>query len=162
MMEFAREDLTPDFQEEIGPLIAAHWREIAHYQDIPLEPDWPAYFAAQASGALRVFTLRDAEAPPGASLAGYGVYFVRNNIHYRSSLQAVQDILFLKPTYRGRLVGLRFIKWCDAQLASEGVQAVYQHVKAEHDFGPLLARVGYELVDLIYARRLDKGDGPWV
>ena len=151
-MDFALEPLTPVLQQDLGPVIAAHKDEIAHYQDIPLDPDWPVYYAAQETGALRPFTMRDET----GALQGYAVYFVRPNIHYRTSLQAVQDILYLAPEHRGRMIGYRFIRWCDDQLRAEGVQAVYQHCKANRDLGPLLTRQGYELVDRVYAKRLDR------
>jgi hypothetical protein len=31
---------------------------------------------------------------------------------------------------------------------------VFQHVKTAHDFGPLLERIGYTLVEKVYARRV--------
>ena len=55
--------------------------------------------------------------------------------------------------------GERFIRYCDEQLRAQGVQAVYHHVKAKQSFGPTLTRQGYELVDLIYAKRLDRPSG---
>lgn len=139
-----------DLWPEIMPLLEKHWHEIAHYADIKLEPDVKAYNWADDFGALRCFTAR-----VGETLVGYAIYFVRPNLHYTSSLQASQDVLFLLPEYRGKLIGAQFIAWCDAQLQAEGVQVVTQHVKAEHNFGPLLERMGYQLVDLIYSRRLD-------
>lgn len=148
-LHFRRERLDDALWAEVTPLLAAHWREIAHYQDIPLDPDREAYAAAQAAGMVRVFTAR-----AGHRLVGYAVYFVRPNMHYRTSVQAAQDVLYLDPSVRGG-AGARFIAWCDDRLAAEGIQAVYQHVKAAHDFGALLERMGYALVDHIYARRLD-------
>lgn len=139
---------------EVKPLLLAHWAEIAHYQDILLDPDWDAYRAVEAAGMLRIYTART-EGNPDAALAGYCVFVVRKNLHYKQSLQASQDILFLHQGFRGHLFGYRFVKWCDHQLRAEGVQAVYQHVKAAHNFGPMLERIGYRLVDLIYSRRLD-------
>lgn len=150
-MNFQRESFTQGLYDEMLPLLRAHWEEIAHYKDIPLNPDQHGYQLAADRGALRIFTVRD----PDNVLIGYAVFFVRFNLHYASSLQAVQDILFLDAAYRGRMTGYRFIKWCDEQLKSEGVQAVYHHVKSAHDFGPMLERQGYQLVDHIYARRLD-------
>lgn len=135
--------------EEALPLLDLHYKEIAHYLDIPLKPNFEGYFNAEDSGALRVFTARKE-----GKLIGYAIFFLKHNLHYSSSLQAAQDILFLHPGHRG--TGGRFIKWCDTQLQAEGVQAVYHHVKAAHNFGPLLERMGYSLVDHIYARRLDK------
>jgi hypothetical protein len=148
-IRFAREALTDALLAEFTPLLQQHWREIAHYPDIPLNPDYETYRAAESAGILRVYTVRD-----GSACVGYALFFVRNNPHYTGSLQAVQDVLYLHPSQRGGN-GYRFIAWCDIQLQREGVQAVYHHSKAAHNFGALLNRQGYELVDLIYAKRLD-------
>lgn len=139
-----------DVLHEMIPLLELHWREIAHYKDIPLEPDAERYFMMQDAGMLRVFTVRDQL----NGLVGYGVYIINTNPHYSSSKQALQDILFIRPEHRGR--GGKFITWCDEQLKADGCQVVYQHIKKAHNFGPMLERHGYELVDLIYAKRLDK------
>ncbi len=150
-MNYQREDLTPKLWDEMMPLFVRHWREIAHYQDIELKPNVEFYETMFKHGCLRVFTVRKDEA-----LVGYSVFFVKPNPHYMGSIQASQDILFLAPEFRKGSVGARFIKWCDEELKSDGVQAVYHHVKTAHNFGPMLERMGYECVDLIYARRLDK------
>lgn len=141
----------PDAWPELKPLLELHWREIAHYLDIPLDVDEAFYRGVDAAGALRIFTVR-----AGGALVGYAVFFVKHNPHYQGSLQAVQDVLFLHPAFRNGSVGARLIRHADEQLRDEGVQAVYHHVKRAHNFGPLLERMGYELVDLIYARRLDR------
>lgn len=148
-MKFQREGLA-DIRAELEPLMYAHYKEIAHYQDIELDPAWDAYFEIEKIGAMRMYTARHSST---GELIGYCVFFVRPNMHYKNSVQAAQDVLFIKSTERG--TGVKFILWCDKQLAAEGVQVVYHHVKAEHDFGKMLKRIGYKLVDLIYARRLD-------
>ena len=148
MTVFAREHPS-DVIEEIKPLLCLHWEEIAHYQDIPLEPDWDWYLR---NPAVRVFTARK-----DGMMIGYVVYFVGPSRHYRSSIQGMQDILFVHPMYRGSTIGYRLIKFCDDQLRAEGVQVSYQHVKAAHDFSPLLLKQGYELIDNIYGKRLDRG-----
>lgn len=147
-MTFARER-AQDILDEILPLLKSHYDEIAHFKDIPLEPDFEKYLKLEELDGIRVYTARD----ENQKLIGYSVFFLSHNIHYKSSLQAVQDVLFIHPSNRGS--GAKFILWCDDQLKKDGVQAVYQHVKAAHNFGPLLERFGYQLVDLIYSRRLD-------
>jgi len=134
------------------PLLAEHWLEVAHYLDIPLDVDQEAYEQIEDAGALRVFTARDA----AGVMFGYAVYFVRSNLHYRRSKQAVQDVLYVDPEHRGGL-GIRMLKWNHEQLRAEGVQVVYQHVKRKPglNFGPLLKRLGYEAIDDIYGLRLD-------
>lgn len=151
-MLFQLEALSPAFIEEVLPLLAAHKEEVAHYKDIELSPDWERYAKLSEAGALRIFTIRDCD-----SLVGYSWFFVSPNIHYKNSLQAHQDIIYLRKDYRGKGRGRDFILWCDEMLCAEGVEAVYQHVKAkpELDFSPLLEGIGYELVDKIWARRLN-------
>ena len=145
----AREDVTSRLIEEIKPLFLKHWQEIGHYKDIELNPEWDAYIKLDSLGMLRVYSARLMD-----RIVGYNVFFVRNSPHYKQSLQASQDILFVDPEHRG--FGLKFIDWCDQQLKAEGVQVVFQHMKAKHSFGPALEkRLGYELIDLIYGRRLD-------
>lgn len=154
-MIFAREPLTHALIDEMLPLLRAHWREIATYQDIPLKIDATGYVDAEDAGILRCFTARSTPqanyAPP---LVGYAVYFVRPHMHYCESVQAVQDVLYLDPSMRGG-AGFRLIAWCDDQLRAEGVQVVHHHVKIAHDFGKILERQGYECVERIYAKRLD-------
>ena len=138
---------------EIAPLLEKHYHEIAHYQDIPLKPDWAKYQKGAELGVLRVYTIRH-----GCDLVGYMVFFVSLNPHYSSSLQAVVDIVYLDPSLRGKMIGYRFINWCDEQLKAEGVQVVVHHLKAkpELNYGHMLERMGYELVDVLYCKRLDK------
>lgn len=150
-LTFQREELTPEFWAEAFPLLAAHWAEVAHYKDIPLDPHIENYSQLQATNRVRIFTLRRGDQ---RELVGYAAFFLSHNLHYRSTLQAQQDVIYVDPSERGT-TGYRFIKDCDEALRTEGIRVVYHHVKAAHNFGPMLERIGYELVDHIYARRLD-------
>lgn len=137
-----------DILPELKPLLAEHWREVAHYQDIELAPNYEFYSTCTA---LRCFTVREEDV-----LIGYAIFGVAHNKHYMDSLQAVQDILFVHPEHRGS-AGARLVKFADAQLRKEGVQAVYHHVKMQHPtLGLLLDRMGYETVEVVMAKRLDK------
>jgi GNAT superfamily N-acetyltransferase len=150
---FARERAA-DVMDEIKPLLTRHWTEIAHYPDIPLHVNYEQFLHADRNGGLRIFTIRSA-----GGLIGYAVFFVALNPKYMSSLQAHQYVLYLAPEHRRGRIGMRFIDWCDTQLKADGIQVVYQHVKADpkHNFGPLLERLGYTLIDQLYGRRLDHG-----
>lgn len=155
-VRFQRESLTDAVWNEALPLLVAHWREIAHYPDIPLDPDVVAYRAAEGIGLIRFYTIRDFD-PVDLSerLVGYAVFFVRPNMHYKGSLQASQDVLYVDPAHRGTL-GYRFIAWCDEQLKAEGVQVACHHAKAAHpQLGRVLAKLGYTEVDRIFVKRLD-------
>jgi len=139
------------FIADAAPLLDAHFAEIAHYPDIKLNPQFDLYRTLDQMGNLRVFTLRER-----GVLRGYAIFMVRENMHYGDSLQAVQDVLYLDPPLRKQMLGARLIQWCDEELKREGVQVVYQHVKKAFNFGPLLARLGYEEVEAVWARRLDR------
>lgn len=149
-MRYSLERAGQSLFEEIAPLLRLHFEEIAHFRDIELSPDYERYQRLEDSGALRIYTVR----LESSKLIGYAVFLVSPNLHYKESLQAAQDVLFVHPHYRGQ--GGKFILWCDKQLEKEGVQLVTQHIKAAHDFGAMLMRLGYEKIDIIYGKRLDR------
>lgn len=150
---WSEEFFSEALKEEILPLLTQHKEEIAHYSDIKLNPNWAFYKQAQENKLLRIYTMRDQD----KALVGYNIFFVNFNPHYVDSLQAKNDIVYLRPDLRAGRLGLKFIGWCDERLKAEGVQVVYHHVKKVHNFGPALEKMfGYELIDLIYGRRLDK------
>lgn len=137
---------------ELRPLLKQHWREIAHYDDIPLCPDEVKYEALENANLLRIFTVRIA-----GDLVGYAVCMVGFALHYASSIQAVHDVLWLKPEHRETSLGWQLLKFYQRELKKEGVQVDAQHVKAKHTkLGRLLEGDGYELVDHVYLKRLDR------
>lgn len=147
-MKFALERYCQALIDEMTPLWKKHYDEIALYKDIPLAPNLTMYARAAEMGYLTIFTARQAD-----KLVGYEVLFVSPHPHYQSAIMATQDILFLDKSMRGGLNGYKFIKWCDIQLRAMGVHLVMQHVKKNHDFSPLLMRMGYIEHDKIYSRR---------
>jgi hypothetical protein len=149
-MKFARESYSRELVGEMMPLFEKHYAEIATFKDIPLAPDIAAYERVNAAGNLRIYTARQKD-----ELVGYEVVFVNFSPHYRTSLQANPDLVFIDPRHRVGLTALRFIKWIDEQLKIEGVQVVYGRVKLAHDFSPLLKRLGYVDHDRTLARRLN-------
>ena len=150
---YQREQVS-DLWDEAAPLLEAHWREIAHYQDIPLSPNVTAYRKLEDLGQVRCYTVR--AGVNGGKLAGYVVFFVCRNPHYSTSLQASQDVLFVAPEYRQGMAGVRLIRHAEECLRAEGVQVIYHHVKRTNRVGELLERLGYEQVEHIYAKRLDR------
>jgi len=146
----------PDLWTEILPLLHEHKEEIAHYPDIELAPDVEAYNHAEGAGVLRCYTAR-----VNGALMGYAVFFVKRNMHYRHSLQAVQDVLFVTKSHRHGRVGLQLIRYSEEQLRAEGVQVVYQHLKlAIPQTIALFHKLGYEDIDLIVGKRLDRVASP--
>jgi GNAT superfamily N-acetyltransferase len=114
------------------------------------DPDRQAYAEFEAAGQLRCYTAR-AE----GKLVGYVVFFVREHMHYRGSRQAMQDVLVLHPGYRSGTTAAMLLRTAETHLRGEGVQVVYHHAKRSTQDADLLGRLGYELVEGIYAKRLN-------
>jgi hypothetical protein len=131
---------------ELFPLFADHWKEISHYNDIPLEPNLELYNKMEELGLVRLFTARD-----NSALVGYGVYVMTPDLHAKSSVQASQDVLYIDPKKRG--FGLSFIKWCDEQMREMGAKIILRGVSVKCDYSRILSRIGYEQVGSTYSRR---------
>jgi len=133
------------------PVLRKHWAEITTNLDIALNVNEEAYRHSEANDLLRIYTARD-----GMVMVGYVALFVHRNLHYQQSLCATQDVFYVDPNHRGKMLGLRLIKFVEEQLKNEGVQVINQHVKIKHPaLGYLLERSGYTAVEKIYQRRLD-------
>jgi GNAT superfamily N-acetyltransferase len=137
--------------EELTPILEEHYLELAHYQDIPLRPDLNSYWQAHNSGILRIYIVRRY-----GEAIGYNVVFMRRNMHYSTSPQAAQDILYVLKEHRGEGIGRRLVTFSNEQLASEGVQVLAHHVKVKHPaLGHILETEGFELQEYVYTKRLD-------
>ena len=152
-VEFARETIETVVADML-PLIGTHYQEIAPYKEIPLQPDVGHYRQVEAIGALRIYTARDAD----KHLRGYALFFLRPHPHFHASLQAAQDLLFIDPDHRG--FGLSFLRYCDEQLAGEGVEVIHHTVTTRCDFSPMLRRMGYQLSEFIYTRHTGRAISP--
>lgn len=137
--------------ENVERLLYRHWEEIAHFKDIPLDVDWPVYETAEAAGKLRIYTVRD-----GGDLVGYAVYTLGQAPHYKGSLQAIQDVIFLAPEYRRGTAGIQLVAYADTMLKAEGAQVTYHHSKVRNPIDLILRRQRYELIERIWAKRHDR------
>ena len=144
---FQREEVTHSLFNEALPLLKEHYREIARFKEVPLDVDIDQYVACEKAGILKCYTARGE-----GELIGYSNYIIRAHPHFKSSIQAISDILYISPSHRG--FGKQFLLWCEQQLRDCGVQYVYQAVTPECDFGHLLERINYSRVDSTYAKRL--------
>lgn len=144
--------LTPEFREELQPLLEKHWAEIAVYKDIPLDPNWEWYAGAVAKGAIRAYTMRTDE----GELVGYAAFAIGYNRHYQTLLQAGADVVFIDPAHRKHaFTVVRFLKWCDEMLKELGVQLVIHRSKAHQPaLGGLVQAIGYDFVENSFMRRL--------
>lgn len=136
------------FEDEVYPLWKDHWEEVATNKDkIPLDPDFNGYRYLQKAGSLLCVTCRD-----NGNLVGYSFMFVFPHIHYKSTLTAMNDILYLKPEYRKGFAGVRLIKLSEEACRSRGVKKIAWHIKTDHNFGKIMERLGYNLFEVNYGK----------
>ena len=136
---------------DLERLLHEHWAEIEHFKDIPLDVDWAAYRAIEAAGKLRIYSARR-----DGRLIGYTAYFVGHPPRYRNSLQAAHDVLFIERPERRAKIGHGLIRYSEQLLAQEGVQVIYQSSNVAHPWDALLTRLGYEPVDNLWGKRLNR------
>lgn len=151
---YMREDLTQVLWDELQPLLKAHYLEVAHFKDIPLEPSQAGYLRIQNSDGMRIFTARTDD-----KLVGYLVVFIATSLHYKSKVYANQDIFYVEKSLRGVRIGAELDLFARNYLREYcAVDVLFQHTKhaPEVNIGPFLKRQGYEHVDDIWAIRLDK------
>lgn len=149
---YFQREMSQDLWPEIGPLLEQHYDEVAKFKDIPLEPDVDAYNAMEEAGKLRCFTARDC-----GKLIGYVVFICGSHLHYKSLRTAMQDVLFLSPEARKGTTALRFFDFFEKRLQAEGWHMTLQHQKPAHPaLGVVCQRRGYEVMDIMWAKRLDK------
>lgn len=142
-------------QAEIQPILRnEHWVEVGHYKDIPIDMQWDKYQVLQDLGKLRCFTIRGPlnEEMTETVLMGYAFFIVDNHLHYKHTVVASQDILYVRKPYRG--IGRKFLTWCDEQLLAEGVVTVTHHAKPWFNYGNLFEDMGYEKAETIWSRRI--------
>lgn len=136
--------------DELRPLLEMHYAEIAHFRDIPLDPDIDTYNALESLGRFRAYIVRK-----DGQIVGYAGFLCGPALHYKGSLQACEDVVFVHPDHRRGYVAMRFLDYCHRDLKAAGYEIAWHHVKKAHPaLGVLLERSGFELVDLMYARRL--------
>jgi GNAT superfamily N-acetyltransferase len=152
IIKFAEESLE-SFWADAKDLLAMHWHEIATFDDIALSVNIAAYEQAEKDGKLCVICARTED----GVLVGYAVFFLVRHMHYQESLTAMQDVLYVHPVYRGGTVGSKLITRSEQVLRAKGCQVVHQHVKVAHPaLGMLLERKGYQHVEALYVKRLDR------
>ena len=133
-----------DALQDIGPLLENHYEEIcAHPELLQLNPDLDRYHLIQAAGGLQIYTARDR-----GELVGYVVSILGPHLHYRDTIQAIVDLIYIDPEMRGGTLGYRLLKGALRELRnSGGAELISVHMKVKHPFRSLLSKLGFELVE---------------
>jgi GNAT superfamily N-acetyltransferase len=137
-----------DIRKEIGPLWEAHYKEIARHQDrIALSPDYDRYERIDEAGAMCFVTARD-----NGVLVGYFVCFIMPNLHFKDHVMASNDLIYLYPSHRKGYTAAKMIRYMEKVLKEKGVSRLLVNVKTANDFGILMDREGYTVIEHIYEK----------
>ena len=146
MISFQKESLYP-FVHEAMDLFDKHYKEIAERTDvIKLDPDLARYEFFVANEMLEVHTIRK-----DGELIGYSLWFVSNHIHYKNSVTACSDVLFISPNQRKGSTGIKFIKWSLEKIKERNPQRIMFHVKDHVDYSPIIKRMGAKHFESVYS-----------
>jgi len=146
MITFQKEAPEP-FTQEAMDLFQKHYEEIAERTDvIVLDPDLKRYNNLYSQNMLEIHTIRD-----DGKLVGYSLWFVMNHIHYKNSLTANSDVLYISPDYRKGMLGVKFIKWSLEEIKKRNPQRIMFHVKPFMDYSPILERLGANYFEKTYS-----------
>lgn len=146
MITFQKEAPSP-FADDAIQLFKDHYDEIAERTDvIDLDPNIEQYNFMFNKNMLEIHTARD-----DGKLVGYSIWFVVNHIHYKKSLTATSDVLYISPDYRKGMFGYKFIKWTTDEIKKRKPQRILFHVKPFLDYGHLLERLGGHFFEKSYS-----------
>lgn len=146
MIQFKKEE-GRSFFYEAQDLFKKHYDEIAERQDvIKFEPNVEKYAELYEKGWIEVHTVRDDE-----RLVGYAVWMVFPHLHYKSSVTASSDILYLAPECRKGFTGIQFLRWTTQEIKKRNPQRILFHVKPFLDYSPILERLGAKYLEKTYS-----------
>ena len=137
-----------DILEELNPLLEAHYKEVAVYQDkIEYAPDWERYESLEKGDVLKVATVRD-----NGVLVGYYLTMVVPNLHYSKDLYGVNDIVLIKPEYRNAKVGMGLFLFVEEWMKDLGVSVMSMHMKTFLPFDKLCEGLDWDYTERLYLK----------
>lgn len=146
MITFQQEAPSP-FADEAVELFKRHYEEVAERQDvIELDPNIERYNQLYNAKTLEIHTARD-----NGKLIGYSLWVVVNHLHYKKSITASSDVLYISPEYRQGMLGYKFIKWTTEEIKKRNPQRILFHMKPFLDYGKIVERIGGHYFEKTYS-----------
>jgi hypothetical protein len=145
---FAKEPYV-QIRPDVERLIELHWEEIALLKTkIPLDPDYEKYQELDRLGVMHFLTARN----DAGELVGYNIFSIFSHIHYKSTLMAQIDIMFMEPSYRKGRNGIRFLKFFEVECRKLGVKKLIGGTKEHFDIGKLFEYLDWKPTDRMYSK----------
>lgn len=135
---------------DIKPLLHRHWKELAVYEDVPLDPDLNFYKIAEFNNSLAIYTAR-----LNGELIGYTIYFLRNRHPHYNVGYAICDITLVLPEHRNAKVATGIFDIAEADLKARGVSIMQTGTKLDHPaLAMFLESRGHAKIETVHSKRL--------
>ena len=139
-----------DVRPEMLVLLDQHYQELTLNKDkIKLDPMWELYDAMEKRSEFFLLTAR-----MNGELVGYSAWFLKPHIHYRNTIVASNDVIFMRSDQRQGMTGIRLIKYSEQRMKELGANKIVWHIKNSLDFSVILHRMGYADEDIIVGKML--------
>ena len=139
-----------DGYHEVEPLLHRHYDEIAKFKDLAVvNPDLDRYAKIDAEGRF-IGLIAENE----GQIVGYSANFIAQNLHYSDLRYCQNDVLYVVPEHRDSRMGLSLIRQTVKCAKEKGAQLMLWHAKDKTTLDILLPRLGYEIMDIIWAKRI--------
>lgn len=136
--------------DRVGPLIHAHWDEVALNKDLmKLEPDISTYQEHERADrlvALGAFS--------GDEMVGYSVGILTPALHYLSLQLLINDVIYLAKEHRDGNLGIALIQRTEIAAQERGARMVMWHAKKGTPLERLLPRMGYGVQDILFSKEV--------
>lgn len=146
MMVFAPEPYAAWYREAL-PLFDRHYAELGRTD--ALMPDHALAMRLDGDGKLACYTAR-----VDARLVGYALFIVAPMAHYKTTVLAELDLLWLAPEHRRGRDGIRLIRFAESDLAARGANVVRLRAKLDTTLSRLAGLLGYVEAERVYERRV--------
>ena len=148
MITYQQETLVT-FLPESKPLFDKYYAEVAELQ-IPLGFNAEFYWHLESRNRLKIYTIRD-----NGKLIGFSFWVLFYPPHYKTSLTATSDMIFVLQEYRKGLFGYKFLKHSLNEIKKHNPQRILVGVKPNNDFGKILERLGAGHFETVYSFKLE-------
>lgn len=115
----------------------------------PLDMDWERYAELQHHNKLILVTARE-----DMKLVGFVMYFIIDHLHHKGLRMGICDILAVHVDHRGKRIGRLLVQAGIELLKARDVKAVIHNSRTVYDVDPLFPKLGFELVEHSYMKRL--------
>ena len=140
---------------ELLPLFRSHWLELGPFRDrMPLSPNLQIYSYLESVGELLTLTARQ-----DRKLVGYLIAKTGPGLHYSQTMQAITDLPYVLPAFRGRGIVVRLFLAAQAEFKRRGVGPWFAGSKINSPLHPsmdrLLRWIGMSPQDVQYSKWIE-------